>query len=139
MASDPQGSDVRVAIPVLQEELQAGARRVDTGRGVRIHKAVSSSPHTVEQVLAHDELEVRHVPVDRVVAPAEAPAPRYEGDTYIIPVLEEVLVLEKRVRIREEIHIVRHQRARRHAETAVLRTETVTVTPFDDGAAPNPS
>jgi uncharacterized protein (TIGR02271 family) len=140
MATDPQGSDdVRVTIPVLQEELQPGVRRVDTGRGVRIHKAVSSSPHTVEQVLAHDELEVRHVPVDRVVAPAEAPSPRYEGDTYIIPVLEEVLVLEKRVRIREEIHIVRHQRAQRHAETAVLRSESVTVTPFDDSAAPNPS
>jgi uncharacterized protein (TIGR02271 family) len=139
MASDPQGSDVRLTIPVLQEELQAGVRRVDTGRGVRIHKEVSSTPQTVEQVLAHDELEVRHVAVDRVVAPSEAPAPRYEGDTFIIPVLEEVLVLEKRVRILEEIHIVRHQRARRHAETADLRSESVTVTPFDDSATPNPS
>jgi uncharacterized protein (TIGR02271 family) len=140
MASDPQRSDdALVTIPVLQEELQVGVRRVDTGRGVRIHKAVTSSPHTVEQVLAHDELEVRHVPVGRLVAPADAPAPRYEGDTYIIPVLEEVLVLEKRVCIREEIHIVRHQRSERHVETAVLRSESVTVTPFDDSAASNSS
>lgn len=117
MAPDPQGGDdAGVTMPVLQEELQVAAR-------------------TVEQVLAHDEFEVRHVPVGRVVAPDEAPATRQEGDTTIIPVLEEVLVLEKRVRIREEIHIVRHRRAERHAETAVLRSESVTVTPFDDRPA----
>jgi uncharacterized protein (TIGR02271 family) len=137
MATDPQRSDdARVTIPVLQEQLQVAARQVDTGRGVRVHKTVSSSPHTVEQVLEHDELEVRHVPVDRVVDPADAPVARHEGDTYIIPVLEEVLVLEKRVRIREEIHIVRHRRAGRHVETAVLRSESVTVTPFDDSQPP---
>jgi uncharacterized protein (TIGR02271 family) len=140
MASDRQrGEDASVTIPVLQEELQVGARRVDTGRGVRVHKTVSSSPHTVEQVLEHDELEVRHVPVDRVVAPADAPSARQEGDTYIIPVLEEVLVLEKRVRIREEIHIVRHRRSAPHVETAVLRSEAVTVTPFDDSEAAGPA
>lgn len=136
MAADPQGSDdAGVTIPVLQEELQVTARTVDTGCGVRVHKTVSTSPHTVEQVLAHDEFEVRHVPVGRVVAPDEAPATRQEGDTTIIPVLEEVLVLEKRVRIREEIHIVRHRRAERHAETAALRSESVTVTPFGDSPA----
>ena len=72
-----------LVVPVAQEQVQLGVRRVDTGRGVRIHKRVSERTEQVAQSLQHDVLAVRRVPVDRLLAPGEAPAARQEGDTLI--------------------------------------------------------
>jgi uncharacterized protein (TIGR02271 family) len=123
-----------VAVPVHQEQLHVGIRTVDTGRGVRIHKTVAEHEQRIEETLMHDEIDVRHVPIDKIVALSEAPASRYEGDTFIVPILEEVLVVEKRLRIKEEIHITRSQRPQRFSETVPVKSETVSVERFDDGA-----
>jgi uncharacterized protein (TIGR02271 family) len=122
-----------VTIPVRQEELHVGTRTVDTG-GVRITRSVAEHPVEVDQILRHDELSVTHVPIDRIVAAADVPATRYEGDTLIIPVLEEVLVVERRLRIKEEIHITKAQRETRHAETVFLKSEEVSVERFDEAS-----
>nr|WP_315400672.1 YsnF/AvaK domain-containing protein [uncultured Duganella sp.] len=120
-----------LTVPVHQERLHVGTRLVDTGAGVRVHKRVRSLPRQVERTLWHDELEVRRVPVDRLVdAP---PAARREGDTFIIPVLEEELVVHKRYRLKEELHITRQRRASAHRQTVPLRAEHVTVERFSDG------
>ena len=123
-------------IPVVAEQLAVGTRTVDTGRGVRVHKTVVEQPVTIDEALGHDEVEVRHVAVDRIVAPDEVPATRYEGDTLIVPVLEEVLVVERRVRIKEELHITRVRHERQHQESVVLKAEQVNVERFDESDTP---
>lgn len=123
-------------IPVVQEEVHISKRTVETGRGVRIHKTVSEQPQEVALDLARDEVVVTRVAVDRIVSLAEVPQPRQEGDTYIVPVTEEVLVVEKRLRIKEEIHITRTRHAERHADTVLLKSEHVSVERFDSGADP---
>lgn len=135
-AVSPEQQTIRV--PVIEEQLAVGTRMVDTGRGVRIHKTVSEQPVTIDEALLREEVEVRHVPVDRIVAPDEAPVTRYEGDTLIVPIMEEVLVLERRLRIKEELHITRHQRHERHAETVMLKSEQVSVERFDEAGDPRP-
>lgn len=130
LAQDP------LRVPVIAEELVIGTRTVDTGRGVRIHKTVVEQPVTIDERLARDEVEIRHVPVDRIVAPDEAPANRYEGDTLVVPVLEEVLVVERRVRIKEELHITRIRREDHHQEEIVLKAEQVNVERFDESGTP---
>jgi uncharacterized protein (TIGR02271 family) len=138
MASHPAPPPAQepVAVPVIEEQLAVGTRTVDTGRGVRIHKTVSEQPVAIDEALVRDEVEICHVPVDRIVAAADAPATRYEGDTLIVPILEEVLVVERRVRVREELHITRHQRQDRHAETVMLKSEQVSVERFDGPGSP---
>ena len=123
-------------IPVVAEQLAVGTRTVDTGRGVRVHKTVIEQPVTIDEALGHDEVDVRHVAVDRIVAPDEVPATRYEGDTLVVPVLEEVLVVERRVRIKEELHITRVRHERQHQETVVLKAEQVNVERFDESVTP---
>ena len=125
-----------LVIPVVAEQLAVGTRTVDTGRGVRVHKTVVEQPVTIDERLARDEVEVRHVPVDRIVALEEAPANRYEGDTLIVPVLEEVLVVERRVRIKEELHITRIRRQEQHLEEVTLKAEQVRVERFDESGTP---
>lgn len=128
--------DMQLVVPVVHEELRLGTRRVDTGRGVGFRKTVTEHDSHFEQALLRDALDVKRVPVNKIVPLSEAPGMRQEGDTLIVPVLEEILVVEKRLRIEEEVHIVRSARHASHAGTLVLREEQVAVERFDDGLDP---
>jgi stress response protein YsnF len=133
----PNGQDPLI-IPVVREEVSVEKRVVDTGRGMRIHKSVAEHPCHIDERLLRDEVEVSHVPVDRIVPLDAAPSTRYEGDTLVVPVLEEVLVVERRVRIKEEIRITRTRREEHHAETVMLKSEQVSVERFDEaGGGPS--
>lgn len=127
----PNGQEP-LKVPVVREEVQVDKRVVDTGRGVRIHKTVAEHPCHIDERLMRDELEISHVPVDRIVPLDAAPATRYEGDTLVVPILEEVLVVERRVRIKEEVRITRTRREEHHAETVMLKSEQVSVERFDE-------
>jgi stress response protein YsnF len=127
----PNGQD-SLKVPVFREEVQVDKRVVDTGRGVRVHKTVAELPCHIDERLLRDEVEVSHVPVDRIVPLDAAPATRYEGETLVVPILEEVLVVERRVRIKEELRITRTRREEQHAETVMLKAEQVSVERFDE-------
>lgn len=141
MTIDPlqpnQDQQEPLVVPVYQEEAWVEKRIVDTGRGVRIHKTVAELPCRIDERLQRDEVEVTHVPVDRIVALDQAPATRYEGDTLVVPILEEVLVVERRLRIKEELRITRHRREEHHAETVLLKSEQVSVERFDEHGDPS--
>ncbi|HVK94706.1 MAG TPA: DUF2382 domain-containing protein [Noviherbaspirillum sp.] len=129
--SSPQ----QMRFPVMEEVLQIGKRTVDTGRGVRLHKTVSEREEVLDQTLRRDELEVERVPVGRVVSEDDIPQVRHEGDTTVVPVLEEVLVVQKQLLIKEELRITRHQRAVVAPRTVSLRSEKIAVERFDEGKA----
>jgi stress response protein YsnF len=83
--------------------------------------------------LLRDQLAVEHVPVGRVVAESDMPQMRYEGDTLVVPVFEEVLVVQKQLLLKEEVRITRHRTEVRIPETVLLRSEQVTAERFDEG------
>lgn len=120
---DAGQSDIEV-IPVVQESVRIEKRAVETGRVV-VHKTVTERDETVEAMLARQDLSVERIPVNRVVT--EAPAPRQDGDTLVIPVLEEVLVVEKRLVLKEELHIRTANTQQAVQETVRLRSEQVTI------------
>lgn len=121
-----------VTVPVYSETAWVDKRIVDTGRGVRIHKTVAEHPCQIDERLMREDVEVSHVPVDRIVPLDQAPVARHEGDTLVVPIVEEVLVVERRLRIKEELRITRTRREAHHAETIMLRTEQVSVERFDE-------
>jgi uncharacterized protein (TIGR02271 family) len=124
--------DERIRIPVRQEELSIGTETVDTGRGVRVEKMVREERRAIDEVLRREEVDVRRVAVDRIVGHAEAPQSRYEGNTLIVPVLEEVLVVEKKLRIKEEIHITKTTRDEHKSEVVSLKSEDISIERFDE-------
>jgi stress response protein YsnF len=128
----PSDLQESVTIPVLQEQAWVEKHTVDTGRGVRVHKTVVEHPYQIDERLLREDVEVAHVPVDRIVALDQAPATRYEGETLVVPIVEEVLVVERRLRIKEELRITRTRREERHAETVMLKSEQVSVERFDE-------
>lgn len=120
--------EATITVPVREEQLHVQTHEVETGR-VRIHKHVNERAETVRRELWHDEVDVERVPVNRIVA--ELPQVRHEGDTMVIPVVEEVLVVEKRYRIKEEVHIRRRREAETHEATLPLKAEELTIERFD--------
>ena len=116
--------DSPLVVPVLQEVLTVHTSPVETGR-VRLRKSVHEHEEVVEPLLLHDEVVIERVPVNRVV---EGPiSMRSEEETLIIPVLEEVLVIEKRLLLKEEVRVTTRRVETRTPQRVTLRREEVTV------------
>lgn len=114
----------RVVVPVVAEEVTVGKREVETGR-VRVTKLVHEEQQVIDQPLAFEEVVVERVPVNRI---AEGPvAVRQDGDTLIVPLLEEVLVVEKRLMVREEVRISKRRTETHRPETVTVRKEDVKI------------
>lgn len=119
-------------VPVVREELAVGKRTVETGEGIRVTKTVSERQQVVDELLAKQDVAVERVSVNRVVDAANIPAIRQEGSTIIVPVLEEILVVEKRTIVKEELRITTTRREMHQPERFVLRSEEVSVERFDE-------
>jgi uncharacterized protein (TIGR02271 family) len=105
-AEKPIGSTEEVVLPLIEEALRVGKRRVETGR-VRVSVATDAEERLVRETLRTERVEVERVAVGRELAAGE-PAPlvrRDEDGTLVVPVLEEVLVIERRLVLREEIRL----------------------------------
>jgi uncharacterized protein (TIGR02271 family) len=125
------GADPReppLVLPVLAEVLDVQTRRVETGR-VRIHKTVQAREVLVDEPLLREEVIIERVPVNRVV---EGPIPvSYEGDTMILSLLEEVLVVETRLLLTEELHLTKRRTETHQPACVTLRREEVTIERVD--------
>lgn len=100
-----QPAETREVLPLVEEELRIDKRSVTTGK-VRVRSVVDTVEEVARADLTGERVEVTRVPIDREV---EAPPPtRTEGDVTIVPVMEEILVVEKRLVLKEELHIRRH-------------------------------
>lgn len=112
----------QLVVPVIAEELQVGRESVVTG-GVRVHKRVVERTEIVDQPIQSEEVEVERVPINQIIE--TAPAVRYEGDVIVVPLVEEVIVTEKRLMLREEVRIRRRQFETRKPQEVTLRREQV--------------
>jgi stress response protein YsnF len=91
-------------IPIIEEEARVVKRATDVER-VTVNIASEEEQVFLRDELRHEQVEVVRVPVGREVA--EAPPVRTEGDLTIVPVLEERLVVGKRLFLVEELHLRR--------------------------------
>jgi uncharacterized protein (TIGR02271 family) len=116
-------------IPVVKEELDIEKRQVETGK-VRVRKVVREYEEVVDEPLVDTHVEVQRVAVNTYV---DDPAPaRREGETTIIPIHEEVTVVEKKLLLKEEIHITRSKTIREEPTTVTLRSEEAIVERDED-------
>lgn len=97
-----------IVVPVHEEHLVPTTHEVEFGQ-VRFHKRVETVPVETIVDVKHDEVAVERIAVNRPVEGGHIPAARHEGDTLIIPVLEEVIFTEKRLMLVEEIHVTQRQ------------------------------
>jgi len=132
---DPSGADesrsdlTRGAEPnVLQlfaEEAAVSRKTIESGR-VRVSKVTRTRDQLIDELLARTNVEVTRIPVGRVID--AIPPVKNDADLTIIPVVEETLVVERRLVLKEEVHIRRVQTTERYQETVKLRYQTAEVT-----------
>jgi uncharacterized protein (TIGR02271 family) len=124
MSEHQRTDDERVRLQRHEEELVPERREVELGRVV-IRKRVERQPVEQTVELAREHVRVERIPVGRVVE--SAPPPRFEGETLIISVVEEELVVQKRLVLREEVRITRERATEQQTVSETLRREVVEV------------
>jgi stress response protein YsnF len=116
--------DQPASISLHSEQLNVRRLRENAGR-----VTVSTTTHTrtecVDELLVDEDVHVERIP--RGIFVEEAPKIREIGDEIIIPVMEEILVTERRLFLKEEIHVRRIRTEHRHQETVALREEHVSI------------
>jgi len=126
MPTEPDGDEI--VIPVVAEELHVDTVSVPTG-GVRIIKSVVGHEEVIEQELRRERVEVRRVPVHRVVS---GPQPIIQTeDTLIVPIVQEILKIEREWVVTEEVHISRSEETQTHQQRVVLRHEEAKVERYE--------
>ena len=93
------------SIPVVEEKVKVAVEEAVTGR-VRVQTITETFDEVVRHELHGVRATVVTVPVGRTLEFGEAPpGPRSEGGVMIVPILEEIVVVEKRLVLKEELHI----------------------------------
>ena len=107
-------------LPVIEERLRVEKRQVESGRA-RVHVTVSEHDQAVETLLRRQDISVERVSIGREVE--SAPPTRHEGNTIIIPVMEEIVVTEKRLVLKEELRIRINETVQTDTQVVRLRRE----------------
>ena len=114
-----------LVLPLSAEHVEVTRRKV-VRSVVRVSTTTRTRDHLVEEPLAYERVDVQRVPVGRYVD--AVPAIREEGDVTIMPVVEEVVVVERKLLLREEVHVRRVRTTEQHVETVRLREQDAVVT-----------
>ncbi|MGI4022785.1 MAG: YsnF/AvaK domain-containing protein [Janthinobacterium lividum] len=124
-------TNVELAVPkiaLVEERLNIDIQKVETGT-VQVHKKVILEQVTQEVQVTQEEVQIERVVMNQYVD--AAPQVRYEGDTTIISVVKEVLVVEKRLMLVEELHISKKQTTSSATVTETLRKEEIEINRID--------
>jgi uncharacterized protein (TIGR02271 family) len=124
-------------IPLFEEQLAVTKQVVPTAR-VQVSRVTHSHEELVDELLSREKVEVERVPIDQLVE--TMPSVREEGDYLIIPVVEEVLKIERVLVLKEEVRIRRVQHTERYQERVTLRRQEAVVNrlPIDESTAMEP-
>ena len=122
---------VQEVIPLVEEQLEVS--KLERASKVAIHKRVSERRETVQVPLEATEVEVNRVEIGQPVD--TAPVVRTEGDTTIIPVLTEQVVVTKQLILEAEIHVTKKRVTNTYEQTVTLKQEDVKVERSAEGAA----
>jgi stress response protein YsnF len=112
-------------LQVLAEEHSVTKKTVVSGR-VRVATRTRNHEAFIDETLARYGVEISTIPVGRFIdAP---PRVRMEGNVTIVPVVEEVLVVERRLRLKEEVRITPIRTAEHYLQRVTLRRQEAIIT-----------
>ena len=132
MASQsPPDTGEKIVIPLHAEDMSV--KRHAVKRDVRVQVHTISHDQLVDEALTHEKVEIERIAINR---PVDAIPPlREEGGLTVISVVEEVLVVERRLVLKEEIHLRRVRTTTQHRETVTLRDQEVVIERPEPGAS----
>jgi uncharacterized protein (TIGR02271 family) len=125
--SEHPSADLRdnLKFTLLAEELTVDKQAVETGR-LRVSKQTHAREVAIDEDLLKESAEIETVLIGRQIF--EMPAIRHEGETTIIPIVEEVLHTERRLFLKEEVRITRKKTTDQFHDRVTLRYQEAVVT-----------
>jgi uncharacterized protein (TIGR02271 family) len=123
----------QVVIPLHAEEVSIGKKQVATGR-VKVSTVTHSREEVVQQLLQSERIEIERVPMGQIIG--KVPEIRTEGDITIIPVVEETVVLQRQLVLKEEVRIRRIRETQNYQERVMLRQQEAVITRVPEDANP---
>jgi uncharacterized protein (TIGR02271 family) len=129
--------DGHIIIPVVQEQIVIDKQVIETGK-VRVRKTVSEETASLNIPLIQENYDVQRVPAQQILD--KAPGIRYEGDTIIVPVMREVVIVEKKYELIEEVRLTKRTTSVPHVQDITLLKEHIDVerVRLDDNGRRNP-
>ncbi|MDB5204942.1 MAG: hypothetical protein JWR72_17 [Flavisolibacter sp.] len=118
-------TDGNTVLPVIEEHVVITKEVVETGK-VFIRKRVTEEETSINIPLIQEGYQVERLPGKKELF-KEHPPIRHEGDNMIIPVVREVLVVEKRYEVLEEVHVIKTKTEIPHLQQITLLKEEVQV------------
>ena len=135
MTTEPSSDELFV--PLVEERAVVSSREVVTGT-VRVTTRVETHQAQIREALRRENVVVERVPIGREVD--VVPAIRQEGETFVYPIVEERVVVEKRLFLKEEVHVSYKITTEEFTETVNLRSVHADVerTPANNAQATPP-
>ena len=113
-----------IKLLVINEEIKVHKKLVD-GDTVRITKKTNEFSETIDTSVTTEEVKIEKVAFNKYLD--THPEVRYEGDTIIIPVVKEVVVVEKKILLVEEVRITKHIHTSSEEQIIPLRHQEIIV------------
>lgn len=123
-ADAPRALADELVVPLAVEEVSVD-KVVEPIERVRAQTRVTEHELDVETEVVREMIDVEHVPVGQFVE--EPPQVRVEGDTTIVPVVEEVAFVRKRLLLREEVRLTKRRVVEPRTAKVPVREEHVHV------------
>jgi len=120
---EQQTKDLR--IPLHVEEISVSRREMKKAN-VQVALVTGTREQLIDEELTHVRVEIERFSIDQTVE--AVPPIRQEGDITIIPVVEEVVIVQRRLVLKEEVRVRRVSTKEQHQETVVLRQQEAVVT-----------
>lgn len=111
-------------VPVIEEHVQVDIRKEETGI-VRALKKVHAEDFIVSAEASEKDVHIERVPLNKYVN--EPPGIRHEGDTMIIPVVKEEVIVQTRLVLVEEVRITHKEVIRTVEKPVTLRREEIVI------------
>ncbi|HEY6345209.1 MAG TPA: YsnF/AvaK domain-containing protein [Bryobacteraceae bacterium] len=123
--TDKEPEARQIALPLYEEAVTVSKRVVPKNR-VRVSTVTHQRRQLVDELLQRENVEIGRISIGR---PIEAvPAVREEDDTIIVPVVEEVLTLQRTLILKEEVRIRKVRTEERYQESVTLRSQQAGIT-----------
>lgn len=115
-------------IRLAEEDITVSKRSGDVG-GVQVSRVTRTYRKPIEEILRQEKVEVERVALDQPVD--DVPPVRQEGDVIIVPVVEEIISVERRLVLKEEVRIRKVETTEKYQDEVTLHKQEAVVTRLD--------
>src|SRR5206468_333843 len=112
-------------VPLYAEDVTV-ARRSVAGDTVQVRTVTREREQLINETVTHGTVAVERVQIGRYVE--TVPEIREEDETVIVPVVEEVVCVEKKLLLKEEVQIRRARHSEPFQESVTLREQAAVIT-----------